>query len=228
MFNQKTWLEQQKENLPRLLSCAELGRGTRGQTRWGWRAEDGWAERRGDGIAMASVVVWKTWIKEEGRAQGHFQNSIWMTAKENSLKLRRILFLSFFSTTLLLLLQSRISCVRPCATPWTAAHQTPLSLGFSRQEHWSGLPFPSPMHESEKWKWSRSVVADSLRPHGLQPTRLLHPLDSPGESTGVGCHCLLHSITLLFHATVPQFWPHLLILPLALTLHQPHQAACYS
>ena len=31
-----------------------------------------------------------------------------------------------------------------------AAHQAPLSLGFSRQEHWSGLPFPSPMHESEK------------------------------------------------------------------------------
>ena len=30
------------------------------------------------------------------------------------------------------------------------AHQAPLSLGFSRQEHWSGLPFPSPMHESEK------------------------------------------------------------------------------
>ena len=35
------------------------------------------------------------------------------------------------------------------------------SLGFSRQEHWSGLPFPSPMHEREKWKWSRSVVSDS-------------------------------------------------------------------
>ena len=34
-------------------------------------------------------------------------------------------------------------------------------LGFSRQEHWSGLPFPSPMHESEKWKWSRLVVSDS-------------------------------------------------------------------
>ena len=33
-----------------------------------------------------------------------------------------------------------------------AAHQAPLSLGFSRQEHWSGLPFPSPMHESEKVK----------------------------------------------------------------------------
>ena len=36
-----------------------------------------------------------------------------------------------------------------------------LSLGFSRQEHWSGLPFPPPMHESEKWKWSRSVVSNS-------------------------------------------------------------------
>ena len=35
-----------------------------------------------------------------------------------------------------------------------AAHQAPPSLGFSRQEHWSGLPFPSPMHQSEKWrKW---------------------------------------------------------------------------
>ena len=48
------------------------------------------------------------------------------------------------------------------------------------------------MHESEKWKWSHSVVSDSLRPHGLQPTRLLHPWDSPGKSTGLGCHCLLH------------------------------------
>ena len=51
---------------------------------------------------------------------------------------------------LLLLLLSRFSCVRLCATPWTAAHQAPPSLGFSRQEHWSGLPLPSPMHESEK------------------------------------------------------------------------------
>ena len=49
-----------------------------------------------------------------------------------------------------LLLLSRFSHVRLCATPETAAHQALLSLGFSRQEHWSGLPFPSPMHESEK------------------------------------------------------------------------------
>ena len=68
----------------------------------------------------------------------------------------------FSSTTLLLLLLlSRFSRVRLCATPLTAAYQAPPSLGFSRQEHWSGLPFPSPMHESEKWKWSCSVGSDS-------------------------------------------------------------------
>ena len=49
-----------------------------------------------------------------------------------------------FLLTLLLLLLSRFSRVRLCATPETAAHQAPPSLGFSRQEHWSGLPFPSP------------------------------------------------------------------------------------
>ena len=61
----------------------------------------------------------------------------------------------------LLLLLSHFNCVRLCATPETAACQAPLSLGFSRQEHWGGLPLPSPMHESEKWKWIRSVVCDS-------------------------------------------------------------------
>ena len=45
---------------------------------------------------------------------------------------------------LLLLLLSRFSRVQLCATPETAAHQAPPSLGFSRQEHWSGVPFPSP------------------------------------------------------------------------------------
>ena len=48
-------------------------------------------------------------------------------------------------THILLLLLSRFNHVRLCATPQTAAHQSPLSLGFSRQEHWSGLPSPSPM-----------------------------------------------------------------------------------
>ena len=49
-----------------------------------------------------------------------------------------------------LLLLSRFSHVRLCVTPYMAAHQDPPSLGFSRQEHWSGLPFPSPMQENEK------------------------------------------------------------------------------
>ena len=98
-----------------------------------------------------------------------------------------------------------------------AAHQAPPSLGFSRQEHWSGLPFPSPMHENEKWKWSCSVVPNSSQPRGLQPTRLLHPWDFPGKSTGVGCHCLLWRVSLLvmnsfsFYASenisiFPSFW----------------------
>ena len=52
------------------------------------------------------------------------------------------------SFKMLLLLLSNFSHVRLCATP--SAHQAPPSLGFSRQEHWSRLPFPSPMHESEK------------------------------------------------------------------------------
>ena len=80
----------------------------------------------------------------------------------------------------LLLLLSCFSRVRLCATPETAAYQ---ALGFSRQEHWSGLPIPSPMHESEKWKWSRSVVSYLCHPkdcslpgpsvHGIFQARVL-------------------------------------------------------
>ena len=60
-----------------------------------------------------------------------------------------------WSCQLLLLLLSCFSHIQFCATPETAdheAHPAPpsTSLGFSRQKHWSGLPFPSPKHESEK------------------------------------------------------------------------------
>ena len=96
----------------------------------------------------------------------------------------------------LLLLLSCFSRVQFCVTPETAAHQAPPSLGFFRQEHWSGLPPPSPMCESEKWKWSCSVVSDSSWRHWLQATRLLRPWDFPGKSTGVGCHCLLHYLAI--------------------------------
>ena len=86
-----------------------------------------------------------------------------------------------------------------------AAHQAPLSLGFSRQEHWSGLPFPSPMHKSEKWKWSRQSCQtlrdprDSRLPgsfvHGIFQARVLewvaYPFSSgsswPRYRTGVSC-----------------------------------------
>ena len=49
------------------------------------------------------------------------------------------------TSLLLLLLLSRFSRVRLLATPWTAAYQAPPSMGFSRQEYWSGVPLPSPM-----------------------------------------------------------------------------------
>ena len=42
-----------------------------------------------------------------------------------------------------------LSCVRLFATPWTVAHQAPLSMGFSRQEYWNGLPFLSPGDHSD-------------------------------------------------------------------------------
>ena len=58
---------------------------------------------------------------------------------------------------LLLLLLSNFSRVRLCATPETAAHEAPPSLGFSRQEHWSALPFPSPCMKVK----SESEVAQS-------------------------------------------------------------------
>ena len=87
------------------------------------------------------------------------------------------------------------------ATPWTTAYQAPPSMGFSRQEYWSGVPLPSLVFRFRRGQsagWgnygdsnirggttvpyvlvflhvSHSVVSDSLWPHGLQPTRLLGP-----------------------------------------------------
>ena len=82
-----------------------------------------------------------------------------------------------------------------------AAHQAPRPWD-SPGKNTSGLPFRSPMLESEKWKCSRSVVSDPQRPHGLQPSRLLPPWDFPGKSTGVWCHCLLCMIIWLIQIKV--------------------------
>ena len=130
---------------------------------------------------------WKeeiTKLQEENMEELHFNLGTEKLLLNISQKPEAIKY--WWSAILLLLLRS-FSCAQLCATPKTAAHQVPPSLGFSRQEHWSGLPFPSPMHESE----SHSVMSDSSWSHGLQPTRLLCPWDFPGKSTGVGCHCLL-------------------------------------
>ena len=89
---------------------------------------------------------------------------------------------------LLLLLLRCFSRVRLCATSWTAAHQALPSLGFSRQDHGSGLPFPSPMRKSE------SEVAQLCLTLLIPWTAAYQAplfMGFPGKSTGVGCHCLL-------------------------------------
>ena len=66
-----------------------------------------------------------------------------------------------------LLLLSHFSRVRLCATPWTAAYQASPSMGFSRQEHWSGLPFPSPGLQSIGSQRVRHDWSDLARMHML-------------------------------------------------------------
>ena len=63
---------------------------------------------------------------------------------------------------MLLLLLSRFSHVRLCATPKMAAYLAPLSMGFSRQEYWSGLPFPPPTHACMLSRFSRVRLCATL------------------------------------------------------------------
>ena len=95
------------------------------------------------------------------------------------------------------------SCLTLCDPPDGSPSGSPF-LRFSRQEHWSGLPFPSPMHASETWKWSRSVMSDSVRPHRWQTTRLPYPWDSQGKNTGAGCHFLLQCMKVKSESEVTQ------------------------
>ena len=100
---------------------------------------------------------------------------------------------------LLLLLLSHFSRVRPCATPQTAAHQAPLSLGFSRQEYWSGLPSPSPMHAcmlsrfSHVWLsvtlWTATHQAPLSKGFSRQEYQSGLPFPSPPSH--LGCHIIL-------------------------------------
>ena len=77
---------------------------------------------------------------------------LWSTGEGNGKPLQY----SYLENPMLLLLQlSHFSHVRLCATPQTAAHQAPPSLGFSKQEYWSGLPFPSPENPMNLMKAKR-------------------------------------------------------------------------
>ena len=97
-----------------------------------------------------------------------------------------------------------LSRIRLLATPWTAAYQAPPSVGFSRQEYWSGLPCPAVA--ADKSLQSCPTLCNPLR---RQPSRLPRPWDSPGKSTGVGCHFLLQCIRVKSESEVVQSCPTL-------------------
>ena len=85
---------------------------------------------------------------------------------------------------MLLLLLSRFSHVRLCATPETAAHQAPLSMGFSRQEYWTGLLCPSPgdlPNPGIEPIFQRLLLAGSLL---LEPPGTRYSPDLPGGRIG--------------------------------------------
>ena len=100
---------------------------------------------------------------------------------------------------LLLVPLSPFSHVQLLETPWTAAYQAPLSMGFARQEYWSGVPL--------SLKFSCSVVSNSVRPHRQQPTRLPRPWGSPGKNTGAGCHFFLQCMKGKMESEVAQSCP---------------------
>ena len=74
---------------------------------------------------------------------------------------------------------SRFSPVQLFATPWTVAHQAPPSMGFSRHEYWSGLPFPFPGDLPDSGIEPRSAVAPALQAVSLP----LSHQGSPGGRT---------------------------------------------
>ena len=132
-----------------------------------------WTERAMSQEMPVASRSWEWTSDDSQQGKGNFSSTTtrnwilpttWMTLEVDSSQKRvhpaNTLILASWDPQLLLLL-SRFSHVRLCVTPETAAHQAPPSLGFSRQEHWSGLPFPAPMHESEKWKWSCLLVSNS-------------------------------------------------------------------
>ena len=77
--------------------------------------------------------------------------------------------------------ESESEVAQSCPTPWTVAYQAPPSMGFSRQEYWSGLPFPSPGDLPDPGIKPRSpaVQADALTSE--PPGKPLFPGKQPGK-----------------------------------------------
>ena len=78
-----------------------------------------------------------------------------------------------------------LSPVSLFATPWTVAHQAPLSMVFSRQEHWSGLPFPHPGDFPDPGIQSRSLVSPEL-PGGSDGKESARNTGGVGSIPGLG------------------------------------------
>ena len=96
-------------------------------------------------------------------------------------------------------------------TPRTAVYQAPPSMGFPRQEYWSGLPLPSPPYSTQSVQFSCSVVSDSLRPHESQHTRPPCPSPTPGvhsdsRPSSQWCHPAISSSVIPF-SSCPQSLP---------------------
>ena len=90
------------------------------------------------------------------------------------------------------------------------AGQAPLSLGFPRQEYWSGLPFPSLTHSLNSVHFIHSVVSKSLWPHGLQHTRLPRPSPTPRAYSNScplsrWCHPTISSSVVPFSSCLQSF-----------------------
>ena len=125
--------------------------------------------------SAASQCTPFSWCSQKCKGTGRNMNSLLKTWLRSSMSVISLLISSIKQITLLnqqqwmgntlctdlilhgnktylipLLLLSHFSCVRLRATPQTAAHQAPPSLGFSKQEHWNVLPFPSPRSEQIK------------------------------------------------------------------------------
>ena len=103
--------------------------------------------------------------------------------------------------------------LQSCPTLWDPIDGSPPDSPIpgilqARTLEWVVISFSN----AWKWKWkgSRSVVSDSVRPHRWQSTRHHHPWDSPGKNTGVGCHFLLQCMEVKSESEVAQSCPTLL------------------